>query len=79
MLRAREILRRAIDALTAPQTGALDSLRALGSISTERKMLRTSTGQGMHPGAPAVEHAVLLSSIDLRNGRFFTLRDLEID
>ncbi|MFL5527520.1 MAG: MBL fold metallo-hydrolase [Gemmatimonadaceae bacterium] len=79
MLRAREILRRAIDALTAPQTGALDSLRALASISTEREMLRTSTGQGMHPGAPAVEHAVLLTSIDLKNARFFTLRDLEID
>ena len=42
-------------------------------------MLRTSTGQGMRPGAAAVEHAILLNRLDLRSRRAFTLRDLEID
>jgi glyoxylase-like metal-dependent hydrolase (beta-lactamase superfamily II) len=73
-LEARSILTKAIDA-----AGGLQALRAIASISTDRSMLRTSTGQGMHPGAPAVEHAILLTRLDLRSRRAFTLRDLEID
>ena len=73
-LEARNILAEAIAA-----AGGLPALRAISSISTDRTMLRTSTGQGMHPGAPAVEHAILLTRLDLRSRRAFTLRDLEID
>src|SRR5689334_2232490 len=73
-LEARGILTKAIAA-----AGGLQALRAVSSIRTDRSMLRTSTGQGMHPGAPAVEHALLLNRLDLRSRRAFTLRDLEID
>src|SRR6187200_2931689 len=71
-LEARRIITKAIAA-----AGGLQALRAISSISTDRAMLRTSTGQGMHPGAPAVEHAILLTRLDLRSRRAFTLRDLE--
>jgi glyoxylase-like metal-dependent hydrolase (beta-lactamase superfamily II) len=73
-LEGRAVLANAITA-----AGGLNALRALKSISTDRAMLRTSTGQGLHPGAPAVEHAILLTRLDLRSRRAFTLRDLEID
>jgi glyoxylase-like metal-dependent hydrolase (beta-lactamase superfamily II) len=73
-LEARALLAKAI-----PAAGGLAALRAISTISTERSMLRTSTGQGMRPGATAVEHAILLNRLDLRSRRAFTLRDLEID
>src|SRR5262245_16871464 len=73
-LEARSVITKAIAA-----AGGLPALRAIASISTDRAMLRLSTGQGMHPGAPAVEHAILLTRLDLRSRRAFTLRDLEID
>ena len=74
MLRALPVLQRAITA-----TGGLAALRSLTSISTDRSMLRTSTGQGMHPGAPSVAHGVVLTRHDLKTSRVFTMRDLEID
>src|ERR1043165_3151211 len=73
-LEARAVLAGAIAA-----AGGLQALRAIPAISTERSMLRTSTGQGIHPGAPSVGHAILLTRLDLRSRRAFTLRDLEID
>jgi len=73
-LEARAVLAKAILA-----AGGLPALRAVSTISTERSMLRTSTGQGMRPGVAAVEHAILLNRLDLRSRRAFTLRDLEID
>ena len=73
-LEARAVLTKAIAAV-----GGLQALRAVSSISTERSMLRTTTGQGMRPGVPSVGHAILLNRLDLRSRRAFTLRDLEID
>ena len=73
-LEARGILERAIAA-----AGGLQALRAISSISTDRSMLRSTPGQGLHPGAPSVGHATLLTRLDLRSRRAFTLRDLEID
>ncbi|MFL5493036.1 MAG: MBL fold metallo-hydrolase [Gemmatimonadales bacterium] len=78
MLRALPVLQRAINAVAGHREG-VEALGSLSSISTDRNMLRTSTGQGMHPGVPAIEHAVLLMRMDLKASRVFTLRDLEID
>lgn len=73
-LEARAVLAKAITA-----AGGLPALRAISTLSTDRSMLRTSTGQGMRPGVPSVAHAILLNRLDLRSRRAFTLRDLEID
>src|SRR5688572_23199378 len=73
-LEARAVLAKAISA-----AGGLPALRAITTISTDRSMLRTSTGQGMRPGVPSVARAILLNRLDLRSRRAFTLRDLEID
>ncbi len=73
MLRAIPVLQGAINAVT-PGT---DALRSLSSLSTDRSMVVTKYGQGLHPGAPSVVHALLVTRIG-RNG-VFRLRDLEID
>jgi len=79
MLRAIPVLQRAIDAVTSRGNAAIDALRSLSSLSTDRTMVVTKHGQGLHPGAPSVVHAVLLTRIDRKASRIFRLRDLEID
>ena len=73
-LAARGILAKAISA-----SGGLQALRSISSISTDRSMQRMTPGQGMHPGAPAVGPGILLTRLDLRSRRAFSLRDVAID
>jgi glyoxylase-like metal-dependent hydrolase (beta-lactamase superfamily II) len=73
-LEAREVLATAIAA-----SGGLRALRAISSLTTVRAMVRTSTGQGLRPGVPSIARATLLTRLDLRSRRAFSLRDLEID
>ena len=73
-LAARAILEQAISA-----SGGLQALRSISSISTDRSLHRTTPGQGMHPGAPAVGPGILLTRLDLRARRAFSLRDAVID
>lgn len=79
MLGALPVLERATNALTVGGTAGVGALRALASLSTDRRLRRTTSGQGLHPGAPTVARGVLLTRFDLRTSRVFSLRDLEID